>query len=51
MQSPKEDRAAAMQDVRWRVSQALQTAVAEQCIRAALPTRREAAPARLRALL
>ena len=38
---PKADRAAALQDLRWRVSQALQLAVAEQCLRALRPTKRQ----------
>ena len=45
-QLPSEERAAATKDVRWRVSKALQTAVAEQCLRSALPSRRDAAPGR-----
>ena len=38
---PKIDRAPTLQDLRWRVSHALQLAVAEQCLRALRPTRRQ----------
>ena len=38
---PKIDRAPTLQDLRWRVSPALQLAVAEQCLRALRPTRRQ----------
>ena len=38
---PKRERAAVLQDLRWRVSNALQLAVAEQCLRALRPSRRQ----------
>ena len=38
---PKRERAPVLQDLRWRVSNALQLAVAEQCLRALRPTRRQ----------
>ena len=41
---PKAERAAALQDLRWRVSHALQLAVAEQCLRALRPTKRSHNP-------
>ena len=41
---PSEDRALAMQELRWRISRALQIAVAEQCLRALRPTRRQPIP-------